>query len=380
LKKIPLSRPSIDQSDIDAVVEILRSGWLTSGPKCEEFEREFAKYVGAKCAVALNSCTAALHLALKCSGISRGDEVIVPSLTFPTTANAALYQEAIPVFAEVDAETYNIDPNKLEDKLSKKTRAIIPVHISGNPCEMDPILEIAKKYDLVVVEDAAESLGSEYHQRRVGSFGIGCFSFFPTKNITTGEGGMLTTNDPEIAEKAKMMRGHGIAIGTWAREASRKPWERVQTMLGYNYRMTDFQAALGLSQLRRVNRLNEKRITHAAYLSEHLESIQVVTQKVLPKCKHVYQMYTPRLLKGNRDALVAELRKKGLDASVHFNPPVHLQPYYTRLFGFKGGELPTTEEISRTIFTLPMFPELTSSDLERIVNDVRKAQDKSSES
>jgi len=374
MKRIPLGRPSIDLSEIDAVVEVLKSGWLTQGPKAKEFEEAFAKYVGTKNAIAVNSCTSALHLSLAAVGIKSGDEVIVPSFTFVATANAVLHQNAKPVFADIEEQTYGISPNEIKKKITSKTKAIIPVHYAGHPCDVKPIMEIAEEHDLIVVEDAAEALGAEYKGRKVGSFGIGCFSFYPTKNITTGEGGMVTTNDEKVAEAVTAMREHGLMKGAWARERSLKPWERMQVMIGYNYRMTDFQAALGLNQLNKVDEMNRKRIGHAEYLTRSLEELDgIVPPPVMKGCKHVFQMYTPRVETGiDRDKLVLSLRDRGIDASVHFSPPVHLTPFYMEKFNLREGILPITEKLSKTIFTLPMYPDLTKEELDIIIDALSK--------
>ncbi len=371
--KIPLGKPSIDSEEIRAVEKVLRSGWLAEGPNVKEFEKRTAEYIGTKYAVALNSCTSALHLSLAAVGIGSGDEVIVPSFTFPATANAVICQGGKPVFADVDEVYHNIDPQKVEEKVTKKTKAIIPVHYAGHPADMGPILEIAEDHGLVIIEDAAEALGAEYKSRKVGSMGIGCFSFYPTKNITTGEGGMITTDDENIEGIVRMMRGHGVFKGTWSREKEKKPWERIQIELGYNFRMTDIQGALGLIQLGKLERMNEKRISHASYLNKRIEEIDGIKPPSLMKgCKHVYQMYTPTTRdEATRNRIVESLREKDIGASVHFAPPTHLMPYYVEKYGYKEGILPVTEKTSKTIFTLPMFPDLVNEELESMVNELK---------
>jgi len=367
--KIPLGRPSIGAEEIERVGKVLESGWLAEGPNVKEFERVFAEYVGTEYAVAVNSCTSALHLSLAAVGVGSGDEVIVPSFTFPATANAVICQGGTPIFADIEDTYHNIDPDEIEKKITDKTRAVIPVHYAGHSADMAPIMEIAEEHEIRVIEDAAEALGAEYDGRRVGSFDIGCFSFYPTKNITTGEGGMITTNDEDIDRIARMMRGHGVFKGTWLRERSKKPWERIQLELGYNFRMTDFQGAIGLVQMEKLEKMNSKRISHAEYLTKGLEDIDEINPPATMRgCTHVFQMYTPTTTsEGMRDRLVMTLREKGVGASVHFAPPTHLMPYYQEKFGFDEGVLPVTEKTSKTILTLPMFPDLKREELDYII-------------
>ena len=370
--KIPLGRPSIGSEEIEAVEKVLRSGWLAEGPNVKEFEKKIAEFVGTKYAVAVNSCTSALHLSLAAIGIGAKDEVIVPSFTYPATANAVICQGGTPIFVDIDEIYHNIDPDKIGKKITERTKAIIPVHYAGHPADMGPIMELAEKHGLVVIEDAAEALGAEYKGRQVGSFGIGCFSFYPTKNITTGEGGMITTDDEEIDRIARMMRGHGVFKGTWSREREKKPWERIQVELGYNFRMTDFQGAIGLIQLKKLGEMNKKRISYSEYLTKKLNEIEgIKPPATMPGCKHVYQMYTPTTTsEAKRNGLVESLRAKGVGASVHFAPPTHLMPYYIERFNFKEGILPISERTSETIFTLPMFPDLTREELDYMITAI----------
>ncbi len=371
---IPLCRPAVDEQEINAVKEVLESGWLAHGPRNKEFESELAKYVGTKRAVTVNSCTSALHLAIQGSGIEQGDEVIVPSFTIGASANPILYVGAKPVFVDVDFQTCNIDPEKIEEAITDKTKAIMPIHYAGLSCDMGRIMEIAQKHNLIIVEDSAETIGATFDGKKTGSFGIGCFSFYATKNLTTGEGGALTTDSDELAQKVLTMRGHGISKGAFERGKERKPWTRIQTMVGYNYRMTDFQAAMGLVQLRKLDKMNESRRKHAKYLTKRLSSIDGIETPVEPKKhKHVYQMYTIKV-DGDRDKFVLKLREKGVEASVHFDPPVHLNTFFMDRLGFKGGEFPVTEKLSKQIATLPMFPQLTKEELDTIVNCVEEAK------
>jgi len=367
--KIPLCIPNIGEEEIGLVKEVLESGWLAHGPKNEQFEKEFADYIGVKRAITLNSCTSALYLALVAQDL-KGD-VVVPSFTFSASANAIVNAGCRPVFADIDYETCNMDPADLERKITDKTVAVMPVHFAGQSCRMDHIMEIAEKYNLRVIEDSAETLGGEFGGRKAGSFGTGCFSFFPTKNITTGEGGMLTTNNEKLAEKVEALRGHGMVSSTWSREKASKPWSRASVLPGHNFRMCDVLAALGLAQLRKLDAMNEARRAHAQYLNEALagiEGIQTPTED--PNAKHVYQMYTIKLdaEKVDRARFVAKLKEAGIGANVHFDPPVHLQPYYSKQ---DGQGLPVTERVSNSIVTLPMYPQLKREELDYMISAIR---------
>jgi len=370
---IPLARPSITDKDVEAVVEVLRSGWLIHGPKNEEFEKEFVKYIGTKYAISMNSCASALHASLLANDIKDSDEVIAPSFTHVATANCIVTNNAKPVFVDIDLETFNIDPEKIEEKINEKTKAIIPVHFAGLSCDMKKIMEIAEKNNLLVVEDVAEACGAEYNGRKLGSFGIGCFSFFPIKNMTTGEGGMVTTDDERIYNEIYSIMGHGMDKSAWARSYSKYPWERIQRTIGFNFRLTNFQAALGVEQLKRLDEMNEKRRRNAKKLSKGLEEFDCITpQKVSKNCTHSYQMYTARIEGIDRNLFLTKLRDGGIGASVHFNPPVHLQPFYMENFNTKEKMLPITEKVSKTIFTLPMHPGLTDNEIDKILISIEE--------
>lgn len=368
---IPLCIPDIGDSELAAVEEVLRSGWLAHGSKNEEFEGKFADYIGVKHAITMNSCTSALQLAIETQGVT--GEVIVPSFTFVASVNAIVTAGAKPVFVDIEYDTCNIDASRIKNSISKDTEAIMVVHYGGQSCDMDTIMDIAERYGLAVIEDSAETIGGEYKGKKTGSFATGCFSFFPTKNITTGEGGMLTTNDDELAEKVRTLIGHGISSTTFKREKQRKPWFRAATWAGYNYRMSNILAAIGVEQLKRVEQMNRRRREHAAYLTEKLRvisGIQVPVEREFNK--HVYQMYTIKVKGGiDRDRFVIRLRKEGVGASVHFDPPVHLQPQYKES-GYTNDDLPVTEEVARGIVTLPMYPQLTRQELDFVINRVEK--------
>jgi len=362
--KIPLCIPYIDEEEMALVKEVLDSGWLAHGPKTKQFEEVFAKYIGVKKAISVNSCTSALQLAIIAKELK--GEIIVPSFTFMASANAIVTSGCKPVFADIDYKTCNIDPDEIRKKITEKTAAIMPVHFAGQSCDMKEIMEIAEKHNLVVIEDSAECIGGTFDNKKAGSFGIGCFSFYPTKNITTGEGGMLTTNDGKLAEKIAALKAHGVLTSTFERERERRPWLRAATYAGYNFRLCDVLSAIGIVQLKKLDKMNELRRKHAAYLNNELKGVEEIE---LPyeseKCKHVYQMYTIKL-KNNRDEFVMKLRENRIGASVHFDPPVHTQPFY------KGSyNLPVTEKVSEIILTLPMYPGLKKEQLKYIVDTIK---------
>lgn len=364
--KISLCIPDITDEEIAKATEVIKSGWLTHGPKNKELEKNFSEYIGVKHSLAMNSCTSALFLSILGQDIK--GEVILPSFTFVASANAIVTAGAKPVFAEIDYDTCNISPESIEDKVTEKTEAIMPVHYAGQSCDMDPIIKIAKRHNLKIIEDSAETIGGEYKGKKTGNFGTACFSFFPTKNITTGEGGMLTTNNDELAAKAKTLMAHGISSSTFEREKQERPWLRAATLPGYNFRMSNILAAIGVVQLSKLDKMNKLRRDNAKLISESLsriDGIETPTEK--EHCKHVYQMYTIKLSKSiNRTEFIKSLREKGIEASVHFDPPVHLHPYYMK-FGNREGNLPITEDVSQRIVTLPMFPTLTREQIDYMI-------------
>ncbi len=369
--KIPLCKIYTDNNEIRAIKEVLKSGWLAHGPKNKEFEKMFAEYIGVKHAITMNSCTSALQLAIEAQNIT--GEIIVPSFTFVASVNAIVVAGARPVFVDIKNDTCNIDASKIEKSISNNTQAVMVVHYGGQSCDMDPVLNIARKHKLIVIEDSAETIGGEYKGKKTGSFATGCFSFFPTKNITTGEGGILTTNDDKLAEKVSALMSHGILSTTLKREKQKKTWLRAATYAGYNYRMSDILAAIGVEQLKRIDRLNNRRRKHAAYLTKKLGEIPEIQTPVEKKFnKHVYQIYTVKVGENiNRDQLVIRLRKAGIGASVHFDPPVHLQPFYKKA-GYTGEKLPITEKMAKTIISLPMYPQLKIRELDYIADRVQR--------
>lgn len=359
-RKIPFAVPYITNEDVAAVAETVRRAQLSQGSKVEEFEQAFANYLGVKHAVAVFNCTVALHVALAALGIKQGDEVIVPPFTFIATANAVVYQNARPVFADIDPKTYNIDPNQVKKAITPKTKAIIPVHYGGHPAEMDEIMEIAEKHGLTVIEDAAEAHGAEYKGKKAGSLAhVACFSFYPNKSMTTGEGGMIVTNDDKLAETMKLLRSHG------------QDYRYHHILLGYNYRMTELQAALGVVQLKRLDKIVNYKQTLARYYNEQLSGTEgLELPYVSPHVKHGYFLYTIRVK--NRDQVQTHLEKKGIETRICF-PSVHLQPIYRQLYGYKGGEYPVSEKASDTVLSIPIHYSLSMDDQEYIVKHLKEA-------
>lgn len=359
---VPLGKPSLGEEEIKAVEKVLSSGWLISGKYTEEFEARFSEYIGAKYAIAMNSCTSALQVALMVNGIK--GEVILPSFTFVASANSVINSGAIPRFADIDFDTCNIDPKSIEENITPQTEAVMVVHFAGQSCDMDAIIEICRKHNLLLIEDSAETIGGEFRNKKTGSFGTGCFSFFPTKNMTTGEGGMLTTNDEDVFQKARALIGHGIEKNTYQREKLTYSWKRIATHAGYNFRFNDILAAIGCEQIKKLDFFNEARREKSNYLINLLANIEEILLPVETEyVKHVYQMFTIKVKTPViRDQFVTKLNECGIGASVHFFPPVHKHIPYK---DYKC-ELPNTEVVSESIITLPMFPDITFEQLDQI--------------
>lgn len=346
---IPISKPEIGKEEIAAVTRVLESGMLAQGEVVEEFEDKFAAYIGTDYAIATNSGTSALHTALAAQGIKEGDEVITTAFSFFATASCVLMQNATPVFVDIDPKTYNIDPALIEAKISDRTKAIIPVHLYGQPCEMREIMDIAKANNLAVIEDAAQAHGAEYKAKKVGAIGdIGVFSFYSTKNIITGEGGMITTDNEEIAERARLIRNHG---------QSRRYFH---DCLGYNYRMTNIAAAIGLVQLKKIDTLSLRRMSNARYYGEQLN---VKKPFVSPNVKHVFHQYTIRVK--DRDKFQAHLERKGVGYGIYYPVPLPSQPLFDSNELFEVAELASKEVIS-----IPVNPSLKRVDVEKVVKVV----------
>jgi dTDP-4-amino-4,6-dideoxygalactose transaminase len=376
LAPLPYNRPDITEEEVAAVVETLRSGWLTTGPRVARFEEEFAAYVGARHAVAVNSATAALHLALDAAGIGPGDEVITTPLTFAACANVIVQQGARPVLADVSPDDLNLDPEQVERRITPRTRALMAVHYAGQPCRMDALLDIAHRHRLFLIEDAAHAVGAAYRGRMIGSLGDAtAFSFYATKNLTTGEGGMLTTNRPEVAERARLMTMHGMSRDAWKRYAHGGSWYYEVVAPGYKYNMSDLQAALGLVQLRRLATMNARRAALAARLTAHLGDCEAVQPPAArPEVRHVWHLYVIRLrlemLRIDRAAFIEELARRGIGSSVHFIP-IHYHPYYREGFGFRHGDFPVAEDAYARIVSLPLYPAMSEADVDRVAEAVR---------
>jgi dTDP-4-amino-4,6-dideoxygalactose transaminase len=370
---IPITKPYFGEEEKQLVSKVINSGWVSQGPKVAEFEERFAEYVGAKYAVATTSCTTALHAALSVSGVGRGDEVIVPSLSFIATANVVVHCGATPVFVDIDPETCNIDAIKIEEAITEKTKAIMPVHQMGLPADLDPIKKIADKYNLIVIEDAACAIGSEYKGKRIGSHGnTACFSFHPRKVITTGEGGMITTNDPGIAERLRRFRHHGMSVSDIERHMANKIIIETYPELGYNYRMTDMQAAMGIEQLKRLPFIIEKRREIAGIYDKELSKIpHIKVPKVPSYAFHNYQSYWIELLMSapvDRNTLMSKLLEKGI-ATRRGIMAIHMETCYK---GYSRMPLLNTEKITMNTILLPLYPTLSVEEHLFIINSIKE--------
>lgn len=372
---LPFSKPSITKKEIQEVVKTLESGWLTTGKKAKLFEERLAHYVGTKHAVSLSSGTAALFLSLIVNNIQPDDEVITTPFTFISTANVVHHLRARPIFCDIDENTYNIDPDHIEEKISKKTKAIIPVHYSGQPCDMKRIKKIAQKHHLSIVEDAAHAMGAEYYGQKVGSLGnLSCFSLFPTKNMTTGEGGFITLNDDKKAQRLIQLRLHGMTKDGWKRYTKEGSWYYEVREAGYKYNLPDINAAIGLVQLKRLDTLNQKRKRLVDYYKKKLSNFQGIrVLNIQPKMKsswHIFPIWVNKDTLGiDRNRLVQELWNRNIGTSVHFIP-LHLQPFYQKTFAYKKGDFPVSEKVFDGIVSLPLFPEMKLSDIDAIVSAI----------
>jgi dTDP-4-amino-4,6-dideoxygalactose transaminase len=367
--------PLIEEEEIEEVTKTLRSGWLGTGPKAHQFEEIFKEYKGSRFAMALNSCTAALHLSMCAIGINPGDEVIVPTMTFAATANAVIHAGGRPVFADCEKDSMNIDPSDIERKITSKTKAIVPVHFAGRACNMDAIMDIAKRHDLKVVEDCAHAIETEYHGKKTGTFGdIGCFSFYVTKNIVTGEGGMCITDNEEYANLIKILGLHGMSKDAWKRFGD-SGYKHYQVMFaGYKYNMMDIQAAIGIHQLPRIDRYWKRREEIWNRYNKAFKDLPVFTpMTVEPNTRHAYHLYTLLLNRDNfkitRDQFLDEMTKANIGVGVHYIA-LHLHPYYQQTFGYKKGDFPNAEWISDRTVSLPLTAKLTDNDVNDVIESV----------
>ena len=373
---LPYGHQSIDEADIQAVVATLRSDWLTTGPRIAEFEEAFAARTGARHAVSFSSGTAALHAAAFTAGLKSGDEAITSPLTFVATANCVLYQDAVPVFADVSPDTLNLDPELAAARLTPRTRVILPVDYAGHPADLSPILDLAERHGLVVIEDASHALGAEYKGRHVGSVAhMTVFSFHPVKHITTGEGGMVTTDNAKFAETLRRFRNHGISSDARQRQAAGQ-WHYEMVLLGFNYRLTDIACALGIQQLKKLEaNLARRRQIAARYTAAFREIPEVVPPAVRHDINPAWHLYPIRLdrarLKADRGQVFAALRAENIGVNVHYIP-VHLHPYYHERFGYRGGEYPVAEDAYERQISLPMFHGMSDQDVDDVIRAVEK--------
>lgn len=369
---IPYGRQYIDEDDIRAVEEVLHSDFLATGPKIEEFERCVAEYTGAKYAVAVANGTAALHIACLAAGIQEGDEVITTPITFAASANCVLYCGGTPVFADIDSRTYNIDPEDIERKITERTRAIIAVHFTGQPCDMERIHEIARRHNLLVIEDGAHALGAVYQGSRIGGLSdMTIFSFHPVKQITTGEGGMVLTNSEELYKRLQLFRTHGITRDGELLHQNDGPWYYEQLELGFNYRITDIQCALGCSQMKKLSEFLEKRRKIAERYDTAFEGKDtILTPFQAEGCENSYHLYVIRVPAGQRRQIFEKLREAGIGVNVHYIP-VYFHPYY-RSHGYDKVICPEAENYYAEAISLPIYPALSEEEQEYVIQTVLK--------
>ncbi len=378
---LPFSRPSISEDDINAVNEVLRSGWLTTGAKTAMFEQAFCDYIGCNGAVALTSATAGMHLALKAFDIGAGDEVITPSMTWVSTVNLTVLAGAEPVFADIDRDTLMVTPESIEACITEATQLIVPVHFAGAAVDMEPIRELAEKNNIFLIEDAAHALGTEYKGERIGRIGTSIFSFHPIKNITTGEGGMFCSDDIELADCIRRLKFHGLGVDAYDRQTQGRSPQAEVLEPGYKYNMTDMAAVLGTSQLSRVDKFNRRRTELAMRYRESLDEIEEIIPLRDPSysIKHSWHLFIVRLdidkAKMSRDEFMQELKKRNIGTGLHFRA-AHLQKYYRESMGMKRGMLPNTEWNSERICSLPLFPEMTFDDVDDVVEAIKEVLSK----
>lgn len=373
---LPYSRPLLNEEEEEEVLKVLKSGWVAKGPRTLELEKKFAEYLGAKYALALNSCTAALHLSLLSAGIGKGDEVITTTMTFSSTVNTIVHTGAVPVLVDVDPETFLIDPEKIEEKINKHTKAIVPVHYAGMACDMESIKALSNEHKLFISEDTAHGLCTKYKGKLIGSESqAASFSFYATKNICTGEGGMLVTNSKDIYEKAKVLSCHGMSANAWNRYEKGGSWKYDIEAPGYKYNMFDIQAALGIKQLEKLQFMQERRKHIADIYAEAFQEEEAVILPHIPQNTetswHLYVLQIKEeLLKINRDEFIEQLNSLNVGTSVHFIP-VHLMSYYRENYGYKWGDFKVAEDYYKRIISIPLYPSMSDEDAEYVVKAIK---------
>lgn len=374
---LPFHVPDIDEAEIGAVNDVLRSGWLTTGSRTQQFEEAFRQFVGSRHAIAVNSCTAALHLALEAIGVREGDEVIVPTMTFAATAEVVTYLRARPVFVDCEPDTLNMAPAAVRAAVTPRTKAIVPVHFAGLPCDLDALSAIARQYGLRLIEDAAHALPARWHGRTIGAIGdVTCFSFYATKTITTGEGGMITTDADGLAQRMRLMSLHGISRDGWKRYAANGSWRYEILDAGFKYNLTDIASAIGLEQLHKAERFRQARQRIADTYDHGLGDLDAID---LPARRdadvHAWHLYVVQLrlegLRIGRDAFIEELRREGVGTSVHFIP-LHMQPHYRSTFGYAADDFPVAHAAFDRIVSLPIYSKMTAADAAHVVGAVRR--------
>jgi perosamine synthetase len=372
---IPFHCADVGEEEAQAAASVVLSGWLTMGPKTIEFEQKFASYVGAKHAIGVSSCTAALHLALDAIGLKQGDEVLVPTTTFTSTAEVVAYFKAKPVLVDVDAQSLCVDPGDAERHITKRTRAVIPVHYGGQPCDMDSIQDMATRHGLRVIEDAAHALPASYHGVRVGAISeLTAFSFYATKTLTTGEGGMVTTDNDDLVTRVRMMRLHGIGRDAWKRYSAEGSWYYEVLDSGYKYNLTDIQSAIGIVQLKKCDGMFAARKGIAArYTKEFSKEQALQVPTVCEDRVSAWHLYPLRLnleeTTITRSQMIEELKARGIGTSVHFIP-LHMHPYYQKVYGYRADEFPVATKQYQRYLSLPIFPGMTSSQVDYVIESV----------
>lgn len=364
MNKIPVAQPIVGQKEVSEVSSVLNSGMLAMGSKVKEFEDSFSQYLNAKYSVAVSNGTVALWLSLKAIGVKEGDEVITTPFSFIATANSILFCGAKPVFADIDEATYNIDPEQIQQKVNSRTKAVMGVHLFGQPFNLKGVNEVCEDYNLSLIEDAAQAHGAEFNGSRVGTTGIGCFSFYPTKNMTTGEGGMITVSDENLDTRLRLMRNHG------------DEGKYNHTIVGYNSRMTDIQAAIGLVQLKNLENMNAARIKNAEHYNKNINVKGITKPHVNNNLKHVYHQYVLRIeddFPMSRQEFMEYLSSKGVGSAVHYPKPIYMQPIYQEK-GYEQGICPVAEEMAQRVVSIPVHPKLTEEELKHVVDVINDSQ------